>query len=95
MDKYKNVACLKQYSQKNKSEFEILNHLYFCPNFVTALRSFSLFLIFRCRPAMVADIFTPVCHHERSSYGPNSTLYIDRKLLPVIILKLKQVLFLV
>ena len=49
---------------KKSSKYEILNHLYFGPNFVfwgTALGRFSrgvFFSIFRRRPTMVVNIFT-------------------------------------
>ena len=43
-NEYKRVAYVKKYFQKKTSKHEILNHLYFGPNFVilgTALRCFS------------------------------------------------------
>ena len=56
-------VCSKTYFQKKNDKYEILNHLYFGPNFVfwgIALGRFSqcFFLIFRRRPTMVAVIFT-------------------------------------
>ena len=48
MDEYKNVVCPKYYFQKKNSKYDILNHLYFGPNFVlgTALRRFSQCIFF-------------------------------------------------
>ena len=34
VDEYKKVSCPKKYFQKNIFKYEILNHLYFAPNFV-------------------------------------------------------------
>ena len=64
--------------KKNNSKYEILNHLYFDPNFVfwgDCFRVFQsmFFLIFRHRPTMVADIFTqplPATHYNEASYAP-------------------------
>ena len=71
----------KQYFQKKNSKYDILNHLYFGPNFVfvwTALGRFSqcCFLIFCRQPIMMADIFTqPLPHHKKASYGPRLPIF--------------------
>ena len=44
MDEYKKIVCPKKYFQNNDFKYEILNHLYFGPNFIfggTALGRFS------------------------------------------------------
>ena len=74
---------------KKNYEYEILNHLYFGPNFVfwrIALGRFSqcFFLIFRRRPTMVGKIFTqptllPPAYHKKVSYRPDSgKIYVQR-----------------
>ena len=65
-DEYKKFVCPKKYFQKSNFKYEILNHLYFGPNFFfwgTALGHFSqcffcFFSNFRRRLAMAAEIFT-------------------------------------
>ena len=78
-NEYKKVAYVKKYFQKKTSKHEILNHLYFGPNFVilgTALRWFSqcffwgVFAMgqlwwstFLLRPPSL-----PLLYHKKASY---------------------------
>ena len=65
VDAYEIVVYPKKYFQRNNFKHEILNHLYFGPNFGflgIALGHFSqcffVFPIFPCQPVIAADIFT-------------------------------------
>ena len=71
VDEYEKVVCPRQYFQKKNSKYEILNHLYFGPNFNlgrSALGCFSpcYFWIFCRRLTIVCDIFTQPFPHTPS-----------------------------
>ena len=78
VDEYKNVVCPKYYFQKKNSKYDILNHLYFGPNFVlgTALRRFSqcIFFLFFVIDQPWWPTFLPSPplppYHKKASYGP-------------------------
>ena len=67
----------KLYSQKKNSKYDILNHLYFDPNFYfgDCFRAFLLvsFFIFVVDQPWSAPFPPP--HHKKVSYGPGSMVF--------------------
>ena len=83
MDEYKKIVCPKIFFQKNNFKYEILNHLYFGPNFFfgeTALGRFSQVFFFNFltsvrhgdRHFYSAAPPPPLPHHKKAFYGPGN-----------------------